>query len=333
MKLSFSSALVLFMLVVVVPYTSSASTSSSAYDDVISLVTVGNPGVGKSFLCNVILQHEAFRHSFQASACTTDADSRTATLTGPGGRTYRVVVHNVPGLIEHDAARLALNKKYIAEAFAQPGQHIVLYVFGAGRGGRLEAGDFAAYEALNAAYGFDAASVVFVFNMMPVRPDRTSAYDDEVVGMAMRLLQWPADKLFNYVFINSEPEVVRAGAAFDYKGAEAAVMRNKLYQGLQLAVPHRHEQVKEIELDADRVQHYREAIGELERTLAEFEKTTKALEGEVAETNRQNEQLNQRVHGLVAQVQRTREELEEARKRRDRCGIFCKVGRVIDDIF
>lgn len=302
-------------------------TASNAAD--ISLVVVGNPGVGKSFLCNVFLEQEAFKHSFQAGACTIDADSRMAHFETSDGTTTRVVVHNVPGLIEYDPQRLALNKQYINQAFAHPGDHVIMYVFAPGRGGRLEASDFAAYEALSSAYNFQSTSVVFVFNMMPLRDDRTQTYDDEIVAMAMRLINWPSTKVFNYVFLNNDPDVAKSG---DFKGAKAAVMRNKLLQSLELAVPHRHEKVKEIELDADRVAHFKQAIGELEQTIAQYRRETEALQGQVAEGQRHNAELAQNVQRLHQEAEQTRRELEEAKKKNKRRGRFRRFLQVVKDV-
>ncbi|ELR23793.1 GTPase, putative [Acanthamoeba castellanii str. Neff] len=296
----------------------------------ISLVVVGNPGVGKSFLCNIFLQENAFNHAWQVGACTKNAEFRTAVLSGDSGETPQVVhVHNVPGLIEHDPARMAANKQAIGQAFAQPGEHIIMYVFAPGRGGRLEASDFAAYEALRNAYNFQTTSVVFVFNLMP-------AYDDEIVGMAMRLIDWPANKPFNHVFIDHDPELASGSRPFDFKSNKAAAMRNRLLQAMDLAIPYRHEKIKEIELARDRVVQLEGVITSMEQKIAEakqqvedFGRQIGEANGQIAEGQRRHAEMVQYVETLRQEAQRARHDLEQERKKRKKRSWLSKLGDIV----
>lgn len=61
------------------------------------LIIVGNSGVGKSFLANVLLGEEAFQHEFSARSVTHRTEFREITIGS-----YRYAIFNIPGLIEAD---------------------------------------------------------------------------------------------------------------------------------------------------------------------------------------------------------------------------------------
>lgn len=61
------------------------------------LIILGNSGVGKSFLANILLKEEAFRHEFSARSVTHRTEFREITVNG-----IRFAIFNIPGLIEAD---------------------------------------------------------------------------------------------------------------------------------------------------------------------------------------------------------------------------------------
>jgi ABC-type glutathione transport system ATPase component len=61
------------------------------------LIILGNSGVGKSFLCNVLLGYEAFKHEFSARSVTHKTEFKEVTLNDD---VY--AIFNIPGLIEAD---------------------------------------------------------------------------------------------------------------------------------------------------------------------------------------------------------------------------------------
>jgi len=61
------------------------------------LIILGNSGVGKSFLANILLDKEIFKHDFSARSVTHRTEYQQITI---GDHDY--AVFNIPGLIEAD---------------------------------------------------------------------------------------------------------------------------------------------------------------------------------------------------------------------------------------
>ena len=61
------------------------------------LIILGNSGVGKSFLANVLLKEDAFTHQFSARSVTHRTEFREVTFNN-----HRFAIFNIPGLIEGD---------------------------------------------------------------------------------------------------------------------------------------------------------------------------------------------------------------------------------------
>ena len=80
----------------------------------VGLILLGNTGVGKSFLANVLLGENAFEHRCDTASVTHVTRSKRAQFYG---RIYEVF--DVPGLIEYDQEALDRNKSEIQKAFDQ----------------------------------------------------------------------------------------------------------------------------------------------------------------------------------------------------------------------
>lgn len=106
---------------------------------------LGNTGVGKSFLCNILLGDDAFASKCQPCSCTDkiDVDCRKFDTTS-------LHVYNIPGLLEADQEKVVRNKKCIKKAFLDEPhlRTVVLFVFSVGNGGRIKGEDVAAWEAI-----------------------------------------------------------------------------------------------------------------------------------------------------------------------------------------
>ncbi|CAF5115540.1 unnamed protein product, partial [Rotaria magnacalcarata] len=125
------------------------------------IIILGNSGAGKSFLANVILGEEAFKHETRMNACTLTTEYRAARI---GDKQY--AVYNIPGLIEADQDRINLNIREIDAAFIGHPTAVIVFVLGVGNGGRIGNEDIVAFNAINKAYRFDEKSIIFVINQL-----------------------------------------------------------------------------------------------------------------------------------------------------------------------
>ena len=145
------------------------------------LIILGNSGVGKSFLGNIVSDSDTFLHQFKATSVTYITTSVDVTL---GSHTF--TVFDIPGLIEAEQERIDLNKQEIDKAFAQRPNSIILFVFGQVNG-RLRGQDMVAFNAVNTAYPFKPQSLVLVVN--GVAKNRPSDYEEETLADLQRLLR------------------------------------------------------------------------------------------------------------------------------------------------
>lgn len=144
------------------------------------VIILGNTGVGKSFLCNILLGAEIFKHQYSPSSVTTETGSAMVQY-----ERFQPVIFNIPGLIEADQQRIELNKKEIQKAFTQEKQSIIIYVFG-NQNGRIRDEDVLAFNAINAAYDFNAESLLIIMNgLSKQRPDN---YESMVIFQLKRVL-------------------------------------------------------------------------------------------------------------------------------------------------
>lgn len=96
------------------------------------LIILGNSGVGKSYIANVLAEKEQFEHKYSSRSVTRTMDFLEVKL-GP----HDVAIFDIPGLVEADQAAIERNKVEIDKAFAKRPLSIILYVFGCGTGGRI----------------------------------------------------------------------------------------------------------------------------------------------------------------------------------------------------
>lgn len=150
--------------------------------DVDGLIIVGNSGVGKSFLANIILDKHHFKHDFSARSVTHRTESVTCLLRHKHFRIY-----NIPGLIEGDEERINLNKREISRAFEEQKENpvIIIYVFGH-QNGRIRNEDIVSFRAIHNAYRFNTDSLITVINGLP--PNRPTTYDEDTQATLINLL-------------------------------------------------------------------------------------------------------------------------------------------------
>lgn len=151
--------------------------------DITGLIILGNNGVGKSFLANIILgEHHHFKHGFSAESLTNRTESVTCLLREKYFRVY-----NIPGLIEGDEERMNLNKREISRAFEEQKDNplIITYVF-RHQNGRIRNEDIVTFRAIHNAYGFSADSLITIINSLP--PNRPDTYNEDTQTTLIHLL-------------------------------------------------------------------------------------------------------------------------------------------------
>ncbi|CAF1206271.1 unnamed protein product [Didymodactylos carnosus] len=126
------------------------------------VIILGNSGVGKSLLANILLKEEIFEHGCDAGSVTHETEYAEMQV----GNQW-LTIYNIPGLVEADQKNIDSNKKEIYKAFQKSPTAYVIFVFGGGAGGRIKDEDILAFELINTAYGFDEKSIVVVVNDLP----------------------------------------------------------------------------------------------------------------------------------------------------------------------
>lgn len=137
------------------------------------LILVGNSGVGKSYLANLLANENCFENEFSARSVTHQIESIVCRLSN---QSYRI--YNIPGLIEGDQTRSRINREEIQRAFNQEKHHpiVIVYVFGH-QNGRIRREDVDTFEVMNKSYQFSYNSLLIIVNGLPV--NRPKKYNEE----------------------------------------------------------------------------------------------------------------------------------------------------------
>ena len=144
------------------------------------VLVLGNVGVGKSYICNLIIGHQKFNTGFRRESVTTCVECHRIDA-GPSD----LLIYNIPGLIATDQDEIDRNKKEIIKAFEQCPISVVIFVWTLADG-RPRPDDVIAFKILQEAYRFSSKSLIFVVNnMFCTRP---STYEGRFVVFLKKIL-------------------------------------------------------------------------------------------------------------------------------------------------
>jgi GTPase SAR1 family protein len=156
--------------------------ASKVISDMYGLIILGNSGVGKSFLANIILGKQYFKHESSARSVTHRTESIICTLDN---RQFRI--YNIPGLIEGNRKRIALNRRRISRVFEEQKDNplVIIYVFGH-QNGRIRNEDITTFRSIHNSYRFCSDSLITIINGLP--PDRPTTYKEDTQTTLIDLL-------------------------------------------------------------------------------------------------------------------------------------------------
>lgn len=84
-----------------------------------SIIAVGNSGVGKSFIENLIVGREVFEHKLRPASVTTTVEVEILRQNGS-----ELFVYNIPGLIEAKEENLERNIEALEQAFVSSNREV-----------------------------------------------------------------------------------------------------------------------------------------------------------------------------------------------------------------
>ncbi|CAF1449523.1 unnamed protein product [Adineta ricciae] len=222
---------------------------ASSYDNKFGLIILGNSGVGKSFLANILLGREAFEHEFRGGSVTHRTEYEEITIDD---NVY--AIFNIPGLIEADQARVNINKREIDYAFQQRPNSLIIYVFGH-QHGRIRNEDVVAFNSINKAYPLNPESLLLVVNALPA--DRPPNYEGEVILMIRDIIGRQLSER-RMCFLNH----INRG-----NREERVALRNQFLGAIFELSPRVHRKEDDIRLQADEVAMLKQQIQTMKDTF------------------------------------------------------------------
>ncbi|CAF0951584.1 unnamed protein product [Adineta ricciae] len=208
------------------------------------LILIGNTGVGKSFLGNILSNSDTFQHGCSASSITHHIQFQNTTI---GQMLYSI--YDTPGLLEDDQNAVNRNKQEISKAFQQCPNCVVIFVFTGGSGGRIRDEDVRTFQALKWVFSFQQQSLLVVVNDLP--KGRSVGYENEINNKLQGYCKIPNVKICLLDHIDSS------------KSQEREQLRTKLINPVLQCVPKLHVQNGLIDLGT--VDDQQERLADLRR--------------------------------------------------------------------
>ncbi|CAF1996323.1 unnamed protein product [Rotaria magnacalcarata] len=269
------------------------------------IIILGNSGVGKSFLANILLGSETFDHRAAARSVTTETEFKEIKM---GNENY--AIFNIPGLIEADQQCIERNKREIDKAFVERPTSLILYVFGS-QNGRIRDEDVVAFNALNKAYPLKVESLVLIVNGAPKK--RLEDYEGEVIVLLKELIQVSCQSLCVLDMIDENNQ------------SERKKLKNQLLQAIVERTPRDHIKKQDLELQREEV---RKAKAEIKVLQADFQNKLQMHENQIKEQQRmydkkfdeirnQNELMQVLIENQRKEQENQRKEQENQRKEQE----------------
>jgi hypothetical protein len=273
------------------------------------LILLGNTGVGKSFIGNVVLGRDVFEHECSASSVTHETEFEDYTT---GNESF--AVFNIPGLIEADQEAVDRNKAEIYKAFQQRPNSVVAFVFTGGSGGRLRDEDVIAFKSINDAYHFDSESLLLIINDLP--NDRSRKYEGETSMKLERLIEIPnvricfLDRISKKTLPDSEDIRSTAEKARDSTPelSEREKMRRKLMNAILSCKPRVHEKHSDIQLNVDKMKKLIEESKEMQR---KFEQDREKLQKQIDQRQKEFDEYKRQAEAQPREVHHYHEKVIE----------------------
>lgn len=281
--------------------------SQRNFDD-FGVIILGNSGAGKSFLCNILLGENRFKHEFQAAAVTTKTEYCESL-----DDSRRMRIYNIPGLVESHQERIDRNKKEIMRAFELSPVSVVIFVWRQ-TGGRVQNDDIIAFNALNKAYKFPQDSLMFVVNDLP--PRRPPEYDGNFfLEVRNQVKELPVD-MKSTVFIDKlDPD-------------DKQKMNNARARLFDLIAHHYAAQQKiqaSIDLEADKLNEMRRIIDELRKENGKHQEN---YENEVKKLTEELESVKEKANQRINTIEQQRS--DQANHNIGKHGPFTYLGMALD---
>lgn len=233
------------------------------------IIILGNTGVGKSLLANIILGEDVFTHEMSATAVTTKTEYQEIEYEGGA-----YAIFNIPGLIEDNEDAINRNKQEIDNAFEERQKSIIVFVFQGGAGGRLKNEDVVAFKAMDKSYKFKNGSILFIVNDLPT--SRPRDFEGQFITRIENILEFPNPSVCFLNRINKENH------------EERDQIRAQLFAAFQSIglKPADHIKACEIELNNQKLM---EEIEMSRKQQQAFEEVINALRQDIASRQRQFE--------------------------------------------
>ena len=273
----------LFAAIAVTIFCCQSMTIPSPEEADVALITLGNSGVGKSFIDNIIVGEVIFDHKFSGTSVTRKTEV-AVTIVPPH---TSLAVYNIPGLVELQMQNFDENKAEIDRAFQGKSAQIILFIFGIGQGGRITLEDYTTYVALNDAYEFNQYSMIFLLNKIKKfdSDSECAEYKAEVIVNLRTLLKW-GDKKMTVLFAEDFGN--------DYQTVKVLAFKDDILKAISSVVPHKHTRVREVELPLTKIQNeYKSFVAQnteiLEKSKAQISDLSRQLQQVQANSNAEHE--------------------------------------------